>query len=64
MKKCLLILHIVFFSVIVTAQVSKSTDLYQTIKEKDSLLFNLGFNDCDIMFQPPISLDTYCSNKT
>lgn len=48
MKKCLLVLHILFFSVIVTAQVSKSTDLYQTIKEKDSLLFNLGFNDCDI----------------
>jgi CubicO group peptidase (beta-lactamase class C family) len=29
-------------------QVDKTSALYQTIKEKDSLLFNLGFNNCDI----------------
>jgi CubicO group peptidase (beta-lactamase class C family) len=29
-------------------QVDKTSSLYKTIKEKDSLLFNLGFNKCDI----------------
>jgi CubicO group peptidase (beta-lactamase class C family) len=29
-------------------QVDKTSALYKTIKEKDSLLFNLGFNNCDI----------------
>lgn len=30
------------------AQVEKSSELYKTIKEKDSLLFNIGYNNCDI----------------
>jgi CubicO group peptidase (beta-lactamase class C family) len=30
------------------AQVEKSSDLYKTILSKDSLLFNVGFNTCDI----------------
>ena len=30
------------------AQVGKSTELYQSILSKDSLLFNTGFNTCDI----------------
>ena len=29
-------------------QVDKTSALYKTIKEKDSLLFNLVFNNCDI----------------
>jgi CubicO group peptidase (beta-lactamase class C family) len=29
-------------------QVDKTSVLYKTIKEKESLLFNLGFNNCDI----------------
>jgi len=29
-------------------QVDKTSALYKNIKEKDSLLFNLGFNNCDI----------------
>ncbi len=48
MKKHFLLFQLLFLSIVVTAQVEKSSDLYQTIKEKDSLLFNLGFNDCDI----------------
>nr|MBC7612860.1 class A beta-lactamase-related serine hydrolase [Pseudopedobacter sp.] len=30
------------------AQVDKNSDLYKTILSKDSLLFNVGFNTCDI----------------
>ena len=30
------------------AQEEKSSDLYKTIMSKDSLLFNVGFNTCDI----------------
>ena len=48
MKKYFLLFHIVLLSIVVSAQTEKSTELYQIIKEKDSLLFNLGFNNCDI----------------
>ena len=48
MKKYFLLLHIVLLSIVVSAQTEKSTELYQIIKEKDGLLFNLGFNNCDI----------------
>src|ERR1035437_5578499 len=30
------------------AQVDKSSELFKTLKAKDSLLFNVGFNTCDI----------------
>ena len=30
------------------AQVDKSSELFRTLKTKDSLLFNVGFNTCDI----------------
>ncbi|PKP07832.1 MAG: serine hydrolase, partial [Bacteroidetes bacterium HGW-Bacteroidetes-3] len=30
------------------AQVDKSSDLYKAILSNDSLLFNVGFNTCDI----------------
>ncbi|WP_422860326.1 nuclear transport factor 2 family protein [Flagellimonas sp. S174] len=30
------------------AQVSRSSELYQTLKKKDSLLFNAAFNTCEI----------------
>lgn len=43
----------VFFQLLLSnlttfGQVDKTSALYKTIKEKDSLLFNLGFNNCDI----------------
>lgn len=48
MKKYFLLLQIILLSIVVTAQTEKTSKLYQTIKEKDSLLFNIGFNKCDI----------------
>jgi len=48
MKTYFTIFHLVFITTLSVAQVEKSTELYKTIREKDSLLFNLGFNKCDI----------------
>ena len=40
------------------AQVEKSSNLHKTIKEIDSLLFNIGFNTCDItLFKKLVSDD-------
>lgn len=36
------------FSLPCNAQVEKNSELYKTIISKDSLLFNVGFNTCDI----------------
>jgi len=33
---------------VLVAQVDKSSELYKTLKSKDSLLFNVGFNTCEI----------------
>lgn len=46
------ILHLLFllfsFSIISNAQSSTNSDLYKTLRDKDSLLFSIGFNTCDI----------------
>jgi hypothetical protein len=42
----------------VNAQVKTDTELYKTIISKDSLLFNIGFNTCDIhQFEDLLSED-------
>ncbi|MBP2833027.1 class A beta-lactamase-related serine hydrolase [Aquimarina sp. U1-2] len=41
-----LLFSFVFFTS--KAQVSKNTELFKNIIQKDSLLFNIGFNNCDI----------------
>lgn len=48
-KKILLsFLIAIIFSANSKAQVDKNSDLYKAIISKDSLLFNVGFNTCDI----------------
>jgi len=48
-KKILLSFIIaITFSINSDAQVDKNSDLYKTILSRDSLLFNIGFNTCDI----------------
>ena len=44
------IISILFFLTFLNlyAQVDKSSELFKTLKTKDSLLFNVGFNTCDI----------------
>lgn len=48
MKKLFTILSILLTSFSAFAQVDQNSDLYKTILEKDSLLFDIGFNYCDI----------------
>ncbi|MFT3687438.1 MAG: class A beta-lactamase-related serine hydrolase [Phycisphaerales bacterium] len=42
------LLLIIFCIVSCKAQVDKNSELYKTIISKDSLLFNVGFNTCDL----------------
>lgn len=46
MKK--LIFLLLLLNLCANAQVERSSELYQTLKAKDSLLFNVGYNTCDI----------------
>lgn len=48
MKKQLIILFITLTSFSAFAQVGKNSDLFKAILSKDSLLFDVGFNHCDI----------------
>ncbi|PWS31439.1 serine hydrolase [Pedobacter paludis] len=48
MKKLFTILSILLTTLSAFAQVDKNSDLYKTILTNDSLLFEVGFNHCDI----------------
>lgn len=48
MKKHIFLFFLAISSLATIGQVDKESVLYKAIKEKDSLLFNLGFNNCDI----------------
>lgn len=48
MKRQFTILSIILATFSAFAQVDKNSDLYKTILSKDSLLFEVGFNRCDI----------------
>lgn len=48
MFKLLLVTCFIGASNLVFTQVESSSELYKTILSKDSLLFNIGFNTCDI----------------
>jgi len=48
MRKYLLIVCLFLGSKFVFAQIDKNSELYKTILTNDSLLFNVGFNTCDI----------------
>lgn len=43
-----LLFILLFATISLSAQVDRKSDLYKTIISKDSLLFNVGFNTCDI----------------
>lgn len=48
MTKKIFLIFIIIFSVNSKAQIKKNSDLYKTILSKDSLLFDVGFNTCDL----------------
>ncbi len=44
-----IIISLFFLGFVCTyAQIDRSSDLYKTLKSKDSLLFTIGFNTCDM----------------
>jgi hypothetical protein len=47
-KNILTLIITLVFTLISKAQIDKDSELYKTILSKDSLLFNVGFNTCDI----------------
>jgi CubicO group peptidase (beta-lactamase class C family) len=48
MRKIINLIFLFLTTLSAYAQVDKSSDLYKVILSKDSLLFNVGFNTCDI----------------
>lgn len=48
MKNTLFILPFLFLSTFLFAQVATSSELFQVLRSQDSLLFNIGFNTCNI----------------
>jgi hypothetical protein len=48
MKRITLSIIVLFFTLAAKAQADTNSTLYKTIKTCDSLLFNIGFNTCDI----------------
>ncbi len=48
MKTILFTFISILISVISYSQIDKSSQLYRTLKSNDSLLFNVGFNNCEI----------------
>lgn len=48
MKKYAFPVFLFLSPMILHAQVQPNSELYKTIMEKDSLLFNVGFNTCNL----------------
>lgn len=48
MKKNIFLILFLITSTLIKAQTTENSELYKTIISKDSLLFNVGFNTCDI----------------
>ena len=48
MNKLFILFLPLFLSFSMVAQVEKSSELYKTLKKQDSLLFNVGFNTCNM----------------
>jgi len=59
MKLALLLIPLLLTSVTTSAQVNRTSDLFRTLKTKDSLLFNVGFNTCDISQFESLVADTF-----
>lgn len=49
MKRAIIIFSVILVSFNLFAQVDRSTELFRTLKTSDSLLFEVGFNTCDIV---------------
>tara|TARA_B110000902_G_C14223497_1_gene556085 strand:+ start:117 stop:1601 length:1485 start_codon:yes stop_codon:yes gene_type:complete len=58
MKRNILLILFLVTTTLIKAQTAENSELFKTIISKDSLLFNVGFNSCDIsQFDKLLSLD-------
>lgn len=57
--KLLLAISTLLFSLITTAQVDKNTQLYKTLKSKDSIIFERSFNNCELEKLEPIIAENF-----
>jgi hypothetical protein len=57
MRKIQLLIILGFFSQMVYAQVKPTDELYKTAKKLDSLIFDIGFNKCDLSHYDSIVSD-------
>lgn len=48
MQKTTIFISTLFLSIALFAQADKSSELFRILRSKDSLLFNIGFNKCDL----------------
>ena len=55
--KTVTVLFLLFFISNCSAQIEKNSDLFTTLKAKDSLLFELGFNQCNLYQMEKLVLD-------
>lgn len=57
--KVILFIAMLFYNFVLNAQVDKNSDLYKTLKSKDSLIFERAFNNCEIEKLAPIIADNF-----
>ena len=57
--KVLLTIILFLFSLVMNAQVDKKSELYKTLKSKDSIIFDRAFNKCEIEKLEPIVAENF-----
>ncbi|QTE22786.1 nuclear transport factor 2 family protein [Polaribacter cellanae] len=57
--KIIMVVILFLFSLCSNAQVSKTSELYQTLKSKDSIIFENAFNNCNLKKLKPIIADDF-----
>lgn len=57
--KVILFIALFFYNFVLNAQVDKNSDLFKTLKSKDSIVFNRAFNLCEVEKLTPIIADNF-----
>ncbi|WP_299668652.1 nuclear transport factor 2 family protein [uncultured Polaribacter sp.] len=57
--KILIAIAVFLFSLVTNAQIDRNTDLYKTLKAKDSIIFQRAFNKCELEKLEPIIAENF-----
>ena len=57
--KVLIFIAMLFYNFVLNAQVDKNSDLFKTLKSKDSIIFKRTFNLCEVEKLEPIIADNF-----